>query len=226
MRVLICLGKFFAGKHRASVQYALFEQTRNSAFLERVIELLAPAHAAFARIPDLVDGVYHQELGFGDRPSESGTWADRRGAMAEDMRLLRLELERSVARDAAGAEQVVFRESRPRVAGACLVSATSFGPGQPFEVSLAIGDASRVRRAVLRYRVVDQSATFQEAVMTLSASGLQAVIPAAYTNTSYPIMFFAEVAIDDDQPIMVPGLDEGLAQWPYHVVHGERGSRV
>ena len=94
LRVLVQLARFFSGKFRSAVEYAYHRRTGDPDLLVRTIELLEQAHTAYAAIPEIVAGVYRDEIPFGERPSERGHWSDRLPAMHDDLRALRLELER------------------------------------------------------------------------------------------------------------------------------------
>ncbi|NUU21640.1 MAG: hypothetical protein HOV68_09020, partial [Streptomycetaceae bacterium] len=89
--ILIRLGRFFAGKFRSAVQYALFLKTGAREHIDAAVDLLAEAHAAYAGIVDVAAGVYRDELAFGDVLSEHGHWPKNLDAMADDLHALRVE---------------------------------------------------------------------------------------------------------------------------------------
>jgi hypothetical protein len=55
--------------------------------------------------------------------------------------------------------------------------------------------------------------------MTADADGYVAEIPAEYTETTFPLLYFADVCLPGEQPVFVPALDDDLSNQPYVVVH-------
>ena len=75
--------------------------------------------------------------------------------------------------------------------------------------------------AVLHYRHVNQADVYECAAMQPSAGGFAASIPAAYTDSPYPLMYFFELRRGQADAWFHPGLDiERLGQ-PYFVVRQE-----
>lgn len=220
LRVLARLGRFFAGKFRAAVEYGFYERTGDPDLLVAAIRLLEGAHAAFAEIPGVVDGVYQRDLAFGEWPTERGHWADRLGAMADDLRALRIEHERVRGAVTGGGREIERRSDRWRLDGARLEAPDAFRRGDPMEVRLSPGQT--IAGAVLHYRRVDQSAPWQRVEMEPVGEAFVGRVPEGYTDTAFPLMCFAEVRRPDDHPILVPGLDEDLANQPYLVVPSTR----
>lgn len=221
LRVLAELGRFFAGKLRAAVDYAIFRRTADPTALERAVEVLGEAHAAYARIPSAVAGVYQDDMAFGVGVSERGHWSDRLMAMREDLHLLKLEL--SQARSAASASST---KARPVPAAAVVRSSTRarvetadrFERGSAFLVRLREAEGS-VDRATLHYRRLNQGERFQTAEMRRCDGGFAASIPAEYTAGSFPLVLFVEAQAAGDPPVILPGFEPCLDNQPYIVVH-------
>jgi hypothetical protein len=57
--------------------------------------------------------------------------------------------------------------------------------------------------------------------MPLSGAAWRAAIPAAYTDSPYPLEYYFEV----DQTQLVPGFQAGLTNQPYYVVR-QAGAKV
>lgn len=222
LRVLVQLARFFAGKFRSAVEYAFHRQTGDPDLLVRTIELLEEAHADYAAIPGIVEGVYQAQLSFGPRVSEGGHWSDRLPAMNDDLRALRLELERLPTATEASDVQLLRRASRWSLDGAELDASDRFTRGHAFDVRLSHPNPSRISGATLHYRRLDQSETFRCVDMERVGDGFAGSVPAAYTDTTYPLMYFVEVHRDGEHPIIHPGLDESLSNQPYVVVHSDR----
>ncbi len=217
LRVLVRLARFFAGKFRAAVAYALFARTRDVAHLEEAAHLLGQAHQAYGEIPGLVAGVYQDDLAFGSGAMERGTWKDRLMAMREDSYLLRLELQRARAVEPAAPPRVVQERDSRTVVACRFEAADRFVRGEPYAVRLH--PETPVSRAVLRYRHLNQAEDVRSVEMTRVGNSFEAVVPGDYTATSFPLLYFAEVQADGEHPVLVPGLGDTLSDQPYVVVH-------
>ena len=214
LAVLAELGRFFTGKFTAAVEYAVYRRTGDVDALDRAVSALSSSHEAYGRIPEFTAGVYQDDLAFGVGISERGGWADRLGRMRQDLHLLKLE--RSQAGSVAVPRKVTHRRSRRRVAHR-FTTDDRFERGVAFDVRLVVEE--RPRQVTLRYRHLDQSEDYCSVEMVEDRDGWQAVIPASFTDSSFPLMFFAEVSIDHEAPVFLPGLDEDLSNQPYLVVH-------
>jgi hypothetical protein len=221
LEVLARLGRFFAGKFRAAVEYAFYERTGDPDLLAGAIRVLEEAHAAFAEIPGVVAGVYQEDLTFGVWPTERGHWADRLPAMADDLRALRFEHERVADAGRAAAGLVERRAERWRLKGARLHAASTFRRGEPYEVRLSFDQPASVSGGTLHHRPVDQSAAYGTVPMTQDGDGLVGRVPGEATDTPFPLMFFMEVQREGDHPTLFPGLDATLANQPYVLVHSD-----
>ncbi|MFC8521467.1 MULTISPECIES: hypothetical protein [Micrococcaceae] len=217
LKILAELGRFFAGKFRGAVEYAVYRRTDDKSALERAIGLVTEAHAAYARIPSIVNGVYRSDLPFGTGPSERGHWSDRIMAMREDLYLLKLELDQAREPNAGKIPAVIHRSTR-RSSPASLEHDHRFERARPFAVYLRNAEPG-ITGATLHYRHLHQGKRFQSLEMKKDDGGFVASIPADYTASTYPLMFFAEVRNDAEGPLMIPGLAPDLSNQPYVVVH-------
>ena len=125
-----------------------------------------------------------------------------------------------MARPGPSESRVTRRSARWRLDGARLDAAERFTRGRAFEVRLSHSDATPIRAATLHYRRVDQSETFRSTDMEERGTGFVGTVPAGYTDTTYPLVYFVEVHRDGAQPIIFPGFDDSLANQPYVVVRG------
>ena len=108
LEVLVRLGRFFAGKFRAAVDYSTYRTTGEVGSLESALRHYRAARDAYAEIPAIVDGVYQPDLRFGIEASEHGHWADRVPAIDADLAALAEEL-----REAAGTQPAAGLPSAP-----------------------------------------------------------------------------------------------------------------
>jgi hypothetical protein len=223
LQILVQLGQFFAAKFRAAVEYAFFRRTGSASYLQESVRLLKDAHDAYASIPALAIGIYQEDIAFGVGLSDRGSWSDRIMMMREDLHLLTMELTK--AQNGSHVEPPSHAEHRMvrRAAEASFAPCLTFERGDPLTVVLNVSDPS-ITGAVLRYRHVNQAEDFETVLMERADEQLLGVIPGAYTTSSYPIMFFAEVHRDNEPPVFVPALNETFSNQPYVVVHSSKAN--
>lgn len=217
--ILVRLGRFFAGKFRAAVAYALWSRTGVREHIVAAADLLERAHDSYAGIVKVATGTYRDEFTFGHALSERGHWARNIDAMSDDLHALRVERDRAGA--GAAPVPVAHRAARPALDGIRLDVPERFERGTPLPVALT-GPPELLRTivgATLHHRHLDQSEDWKQTPMQPGDQGFTATLPADFTTTSYPVMCFAEVHLGDDAPVLVPGFRTGLADQPYLVIH-------
>lgn len=218
LRVLIQLGRFFAGKFQSAVQYALFRRTGDTGHLAEAIRILEAAHAAYAGIARIVPGVYQDDLAFGVGASDRGTWSDRIMGMREDLHLLKRELERAPKKRPGEPGSKPVRRKDRWIADARFEHVPSFDRGESLEVRLLTADPV-ITRVVLHYRHLNQAEDYVTVEMTPVHDGFSSVLPSGYTSAAFPLVYFAEVHTDGDHPVFVPALNGTLSNQPYQLVH-------
>ena len=216
------LGRFFAGKMRAGLAYALFQRTKDPQHLGDAVAAYRAARDAFAAVVDVTTGVYRPDLTFGDRVAEHGHWADRLPAVEEDLAALEHEHEAALA--APPADGVAVRVAAiPAVdrPGLRHVPPAAFHPGADV-VLTAEPDGTFDGTVVLHYRHLNQGEHYR--TVEMGGDGrLSATVPGDYTDSPYPLAYFFTMRHADGDAWIVPGLDETLANQPYHVVRQEAG---
>jgi hypothetical protein len=213
--VLVRLGRFFAGKFRAAVNYSIFQTTEDTSSLQSALRTYRQARDAYVEITTIVDGVYQWDLRFGIETSEHGHWADRVPDIDADLAALAEEL-----REAAGttpAAALLPAPARPASTGVDHTPPEGFERGEPLTLSLE-GLAPTVVGATLHYRHVDQSKSWKQIPMGKSDQSLSGVIDGDYTASTYPLMYFFAVRHADGGQAMYPGLAADLSNQPYLVI--------
>ena len=81
-------------------------------------------------------------------------------------------------------------------------------------IEFAGTEATRVR---LFYRHVDQAETYESVNMTGRDNVFKAAIPAAYTQSPYPLEYYFEVHTGTSAGLF-PGIGSSLMQQPYFTV--------
>ena len=215
LEVLVRMGRFFAGKFRAAVDYSIFRTTEDVSSLESALRHYRVARDAYAEIPVIVEGVYQSDLRFGIEASEHGHWADRVPDIDADLAALGEEL-----REAAGTEPaaaLLAAPTRPATTGVEHTVPESFVRGGPVTLSLEVVDPAVVG-ATLHYRHVDQSESWQQVPMELAGQTLSGTIDGDYTASTYPLMYFFSVLHRDGGQALYPGLAADLSNQPYVVL--------
>lgn len=92
-------------------------------------------------------------------------------------------------------------------------------PGKPLPLSFFIRDASPLRLAKLYYRHITQVKPYQTLDLTPSGDRYEAVIPGAYIETRYDLMYYLETVDRMGNRTVVPNAD---ATPPYIVVRVRR----
>ena len=73
----------------------------------------------------------------------------------------------------------------------------------------------------MHYRHVNQAEIYLSLAMQRQGSDHVAIIPAAYTDTTFPIEYFFEFSNGDGKKGLFPGFTSNLTNQPYFVVLGE-----
>jgi len=75
----------------------------------------------------------------------------------------------------------------------------------------------------LHYRRADQSQAWQRVEMTAGDGGHRAAIPADYTQSPYPLLYYFEVDRAGTKAIY-PGFNANLSNQPYYLVRSSRAT--
>jgi hypothetical protein len=208
------LGRFFAAKMRSGVLWRLYERTGNRAALERAIELYRHGRAAWAQIVERTKGVYVADITVGELKWLRGHWADRLPAIDADIELMAQRLKDAPGDAYAPIEEALRRPQR--------VMAGRHTPPARFRRKQALGleIASDVKPAAVRlyYRRVTQAERWLTAEMESAGEVYRASIPAAYTDSPYPLQYYFELRTGPGTAWLYPGLGTNLAAQPYFVV--------
>ncbi|MEO8595162.1 MAG: hypothetical protein ABI759_17715 [Candidatus Solibacter sp.] len=215
------LGRFFGARFRSGVLYAIHERTSDRRALEESIKAYSAARAAWAQLTDRAKGVYQADLSASDKNSERGQWSDRLPAIDQDIASLEQHLAAAKAsadpRVTAAIEQALGRPRRD--AASCTHRPPAgFRPLEAVSLEIAV-DKSRQPLAVrLHYRHVNQAERYVDVAMEARDHVYRASIPAAYTDSPYPLQYYFEVKESADKAWIYPGFAANLAGLPYIVL--------
>jgi hypothetical protein len=214
------LGEFFGAKFRSGVLFHLFEITQERAALEASIEQYKKARAAWARLADVSNGVYMTDITVGEQPYLRGHWMDRLPAIDKDIVELSAMLDAITTSEASpklrvAIQTVLGRPHRTPIAAHHTMPA-SFRRGEALALAVSVpADAAGVK---LHYRRVDQAENYVTVAMELQGAQFAASLPAAYTETAFPLEYFFEISMNDGKAGLHPGFTPDLTNQPYFVV--------
>jgi hypothetical protein len=198
------LGRFFAAKFRAGVLYGIYERSKDRAALELAIAQYRKARSLWPHRPP----EYLTDIAAGELPWLRGNWDDRTGAIDADIADMEKQLA-SADKAADGAEQVrrairgaLGKPQRPPW-GCCMHQPTkNFEPGKSLYINAEVpAEGPGVESVRLHYRHVNQGERFRTVAMV---SG-EAVIPAEYTNSPFPLQYYFEWRLSPDSATIYPG---------------------
>ncbi len=218
------LGRFFAGKLRAAVLYAISDRTTDPTALEEALKAYRAARDTWAAMAAQAQAAYVRDVTFGLEGQLRGHWLDRLTAIDEDI----ADMQKRAPIGPAGAvppeavaraiQAVLGRVRRP-VARVSHAPPVSFRPGQPVTVEFILLDAPQsVRVARLYYRQVHQALAYQIVDMQVQGNRYSAVIPGEYSNSPFPLAYYFELRHGADVAWLYPGFDATLANQPYFIV--------
>ena len=218
----IGLGRFFAAKFRAGVLYAIWEQTGDHTALEKAVAYYRKARANWAVPATQAGKAYKTDITVGEQPWLRGHWLDRLPAMDEDLANMVKKLESHQGSATANADQakklVQYATGKPtRRQLACEhKQPAGFTAGSALE--LTFNFAKKPQSAVLYYRHVTQAERYRKTEVSWSGTTGTATIPAAYSNSPYPLEYYVVAKNEQGEAAMYPGFNKELAGQPYFTV--------
>ena len=220
------LGRFFGAKLRSGVLYALHEQARWRPPLEEALKQYRRAREIWTQIAERTKGVYVPDVTIGEHPWLRGHWMDRLAAIDADIADMQKRKDdvwdQPVIGDStwffgpsAMLPELVGRPQRP-AANCRHTPPAKFQPSQPLELEIAV--ERKLLSARLYYRHVNQAERYESVDMQANGNRYRAAIPAAYTDSPYPLVYYFELKEAKDKAWLYPGFGPELTQQPYVVV--------
>ena len=214
------LGRFFGAKFRSGVLYRIYEKTDSRTALEESVRQYKAARNIWADLANRARGVYAPDITVGEHAQLRGHWLDRLPAMDRDIQAISAKLASAKSgvpgeQVAAAIQEALARPKRPAVECSHTPPAR-FTAGAPLEIQFSV--ARRTDWIKLHYRHVNQAEDYQVEQLSSSDNGYRALIPAAYTQTKFPLEYMFEVKAEGTDPILFPGFNAELTNQPYFVV--------
>jgi hypothetical protein len=207
-------GQFFGAKLRAGVLYRIYERTGDRSALEKAIQAYRAARGMWSTAAVAAKAIYVPDLTVGEHPWLRGNWGDRLEAIDGDIADMAKRLESAKPGEQSpevrsAIDAALGKPQRPSIQCRHTPPA-NFHPSRPVNVTIETSAAS-VR---LWYRRVTQAERWQ----SLDMRDNRATIPAAYTDSPYPLQYYFELRIARDQADLYPGLGPNLTNQPYFVI--------
>jgi hypothetical protein len=218
VRMQIALGRFFAAKFRSGVLYAIHAKSDDRAALEETLRLYRKARAAWAGMKSDAS-VYAADLSVSDRFDERGQWNDRVALIDEDIAEMegRLSSAKATEDDKVKAAVALSTGRAKRTVANCRhLPPARFKRKEALPVRIV--PLTKVKSVRLYYRHVNQAERFESVEMTSQAGVFHATIPAAYTDSVYPLQYYFEVRELAEKVWLFPGFTQELSNQPYFIV--------
>jgi hypothetical protein len=202
----------------------LYERTRDPCDLRDAVSAYRAARDAWAGVVEQTKDVYRPDLTFGDLRSEHGHWADRLPAIEEDLANLErqydaLKSEAGSAEPRTGTSTAGRPGSRPRFSH---TQPAPFVRGDDVTVELSPAGGAFEGTVTCHYRHLNQGEDFVTTELRQNGSGLRATVPGSYTDSDFALVYYFTVHTAGGDAWILPGLDETLANQPYHVLRQAR----
>jgi hypothetical protein len=220
-RIQAGLGLFFAAKLRAGVLYAIHEATSDRRALDEAVAAYRRARQAWADLSEIARAVYAADLSASDKISERGQWIDRLPAIDADIaRMAERAGAQASTTDARAASAIARALGTPdRPPAPCTHAAPAgFRSGSPLALDVRLTSATPAT-VWCCYRHVNQAERFERVQMEASPDGAhRTTIPAAYTDSPYPLQYYFVVKTRADVAHLYPSLGPDRLQQPYVVL--------
>lgn len=217
----IGLGRFFAAKFRSAIFYHIYEQTTDRQSLELALKEYRTARDHWNKLANNAKGVYMKDVTAGENPWLRGHWADRLSGIDKDIERMNDVLAKAPATAATRNPTAVAAVNyclnpAPRVIPAGKhTRVITFKPGEV--VNLQISFAAMPAKVKLYYRHVDMAERFESVDMQQAVGAFTATMPAEYTRSPYPLVYYFEVE-ENSHKSLYPGFNQQRDNQPYFVI--------
>jgi hypothetical protein len=215
------LGAFFAAKFRAGVLYRIYEKTGDPEALRQCLNKYREARSAWAEIVAVSKPVYMPDITVGEHAQLRGHWADRLPAIDADIELVARQAvapRMSQSPQAAAAIQAALARPKRNPLACSHVPPATFRAGRPLHLELSTAKSATPISARLYYRHVTHAERYETADMVWKDGRHGAAIPAAYTESPYPLQYYFELKQDAASAWLYPGFNAERTNQPYFVV--------
>jgi hypothetical protein len=225
LKMLASLSRYHGGRLAAAVKYCLYLKTGDLASFDQAVEFETQAVAAYGQLVEAAGDIYNSRLDFGSNEELfPGHWRNEHQRLVDELKRLKAKRPAVVARQNTARPIPATNTSHDREPPHAVVQrVASAKPQSEIKVTARVTDPSGVESVVLRFRRVSQFEDYQSLPMIrVNDSGLyEAVIPAAYTDGKYDVMYFVEAIDKQGNGRIYPDMEH---ETPYVIVRLDRGA--
>jgi hypothetical protein len=91
-----------------------------------------------------------------------------------------------------------------------------YKPGNPITIEISLD--RKPSTVLMHYRHVNHAERYITSGMTFNGGSYQAIIPAEYTRSDYPVQYYFEFKDEQGKAWLYPGFTENLDNQPYYVL--------
>ena len=223
------IGKFFAYKLRSAVLWSLYQRAGDRTALAEAVKAYRTAREAWASMAGMAKTVYAADITYGLNANMRGHWFDRIAGIDGDLGDMEKRLNEAASPESMkgvdpavvqrAVRAVLTRPRRPVFSGHHTPPA-NFDPAKPLELAVSFGPGNG-RKVNLLFRHADQSQRWRAQPMQMRDNQYRSVIPADYTDSPFPLLYYFEVHEDGGSGIY-PGFNADLSNQPYYLVRSNR----
>jgi hypothetical protein len=220
--ILKGLGLYYANLFRAALCYALHNRTGDPQAGEASLSACRKAREAWAQMATRAATIYVKDITYGDPPIRRGSWAERLPAIDQDLATLERHFAAKPVQSAsatAALAHITNPKSRPTLSVEHAAPAT-FQPGA--ELALTLSAPALMQTPKLWYRHVNHGERWLSMPMQQTGNICSAAIPAAYTQSPYPMQYYFELHFAE-AAVLHPQLSVTLSNQPYYAVMPAKG---
>ncbi len=219
LKILAGLARYYAARLPAAVAYNVYKESGNTTAFDEAIAGEERAADAWRDIVAAAGGVYNDRLPFGARAvGFRQHWKEELALLEND--LAALQAERGEVQDKPG-PLPAQRDPNLKPPMVSLPAPSAAQPGRDLRITAQPVSADEVKWMRLRYRHLSQYEDYQTAEMEFDPkTGLySAIIPAAFVDPKWDLMYFVEVVGKNGAGRMYPDLEYEM---PYVIVPVKR----
>lgn len=220
--MMIAIGRFFAAKFRSGVLFGIYQKSSDKSALEESLRYYRKARGFWAELSGMAEGVYKPDVTIGENPVIRGHWNDRLPAIDRDIEFMAGLLEKVPSGSGSEKESVklAVREAtgRPFRTKASVKHRVpeEYKPGNPITIEISLD--RKPSTVLIHYRHVNHAERYITSGMTFNGGSYQAIIPAEYTRSDYPVQYYFEFKDEQGKAWLYPGFTENLDNQPYYVL--------
>jgi hypothetical protein len=217
------MGRFFAGKLRAAVAYALYQRSGQIERLREAVTEYGTARSAWLAIIEVTANVYRDDIVFGLGAHVRGNWASRLPAIDADLHAMELKLQEAEASAPTTTTDpsvdLALLDQAPPDMEYVHTPQMDFMAGDSQDILLTLPrDLAHGITVDLHYRRVNHAEEWQIAGMRFDGGAYHATIPATYTASPYALQYYFTLCDPSGRAWLYPGLNDTLSNQPYFVV--------